>query len=52
MSPGPLFTPTLRSPALPSADDQMSLLQKLDAWGKGVVRNALASGPLHARSQI
>ena len=48
VSPGPLFTPTLRSPALPSADDQMSLLQKLDAWGKGVVRNALASGPLHA----
>ena len=48
VSPGPLFTPTLRSPVLPSADDQMSLLQKLDAWGKGVVRNALASGPLHA----
>ena len=48
VSPGPLFTPTLRSPALPSADDQMSLLREADAWGKGVVRNALASGLPHA----
>ena len=29
----------------------MSLLQT-DAWGKGVVRNALASGPLRAADDV
>ena len=41
MSPGGSLHADAAPPAV--ADDQMSLLQKLDAWGKGVVRNALAS---------
>ena len=41
---GPLGSPT----APPSVEEKMGWLEKVDNWGRGAVRNLMASGPLDA----
>ena len=38
----------LVAPLPPSLDARMSVLEKLDNWGKHALRNMLADGPMHA----